>query len=123
MSSDAASSTDFVSTTEATVSGVWGRIMFFTLMTSASLHAVWAALAVGKLVPRNPWFLLVPVVYFVMGLVHTFLRCWLLALAVGLVHLSLRSGMAVEELAFYVFWMCFVSLFYSAGRVPQLYAM
>mmetsp|Transcript_30802 Transcript_30802/g.95139 ORF Transcript_30802/g.95139 Transcript_30802/m.95139 type:complete len:121 (-) Transcript_30802:6-368(-) len=119
----AESSTDFVSTNEATVSGVWGRIMFFTLMTSAALHAIWAALAVAKLVPKHPRFLFVPLAYFVIGLAYTFLRCWVLALAVGLVHLSLRSGMAVEELAFYVFWMCFVSLFYSAGRVPQLYAM
>jgi len=123
MSSEEAASTDFVSTSQPTVSGVWGRIMFFTLMTSASLHAVWALLAVAKLVPRNWKFALVPVAYFVMGLVYTFLRCWVLALAVGLVHLSLKSGMAVEELAFYVFWMCFVSLFYSAGRIPQLYAM
>jgi hypothetical protein len=117
------STTDIVSTTDSTVGGVWGRIMFFTVMASASLHALWAMLAVVKLVPFNPRFLFVPVIYFVVGLVYSFLRCWIVALAIGVVHLSLSSGMIVEELAAYAFCLCFVCLFYSAGRIPHLYSM
>jgi hypothetical protein len=117
------SSYDFVSTTEATVGGVWGRITFFTVMASASVHALWAMLAVAKLIPRNPRFLIVPVLYFAVGLTYSFLRCWLFALAIGIVHLSLKSGMTVLELALYVFCLCFVSLFYSSGRIPHLYSM
>lgn len=117
------SSSDLVNTGDATVGGVWGRIMFFTVMTSAACHGLWDVLAVAKAVRSNPRFLLLPVAYFAIGMIYAFLRCWILALAIAFVHLSLRDGMTVGELGFYVFCLCVVCMFYSAGRIPNLYSM
>jgi hypothetical protein len=97
--------------------------MFFTVMTTAACHALWNMLAVGKMLPQYPKLLALPLIYFVVGVVYSVLRCSVLALAIALVHLSLRNGMVLEELATYVFVLSFVCLFYSGGRVPNLYSM
>lgn len=117
------SSTDFVSSSDFSIGSTWGRIIFFTMMTSASCHAAWSLFAVAKLVPKRPRFVLVPIAYFAMGLVYAFLRCAVLAFAISTIHFTLKDGINVGELAVYVFGLCFLCLFSSAGRIPLLYSL
>ena len=114
---------DLLNENEGSVGGVWTRIMFFTVMTTATLHAAWSMLAVGKMLTTHPRLVLLPFIYFVVGLVYALCRCCVIALAVALVHLSLKNGMVTVELALYVFFLSFICLFYSGGRVPNIYSM
>ena len=108
---------------DVSVGGVFGRIMFFTVFSCATCHCLWNILAIAKMLPQHPRLVLLPLCYFVMGLVYAFLRGWVFALAIAFVHLALGKGMNTGELAAYVVCLSVVVMFYSGGRIPNLYSM
>jgi hypothetical protein len=113
-----------VDTAEASIVGIWGRIMFWTVVSCGTLHGCFGLLASVKLVADwHAKSLFVPITYFVVGAAYTFLRCSFLAFTIALVHFSLSAGLYLAELAVYVMMLTMLTMFFSSGRIPNLYAM
>lgn len=113
-----------VEDTEGSLFGIWGRIVFWCVVSCGTLHGIFGLVVSVKLVTDlNARSLLVPVIYFVVGALYAFIRCLWLAMAIALVHYSIADGLELGELAFYVLVLTMLCMFFSSGRVPNLYAL
>ncbi len=107
----------------SSLGGMWGAILFWTMVSCGTIHGIFGLVVSARLALHSIKFLFVPLIFFIIGVVYTFVRCAVLSLAVALVHLALQVDLQVGELTFYVFALSLLCLFFSAGRITNIYAM
>jgi hypothetical protein len=115
----------FLSTpTDVSVQNVWGRIVFLTVVTCGVLHAAGCIFLCWSLIRRDVRFLLAVFVYFLVGLLHSFMCSAPLAFAVAWVLLTLQQQtFDTIDMIVYAAILVAVSMYFSLGRIPEMYAL
>ena len=108
---------------DTSFSGNWGGIVFFTVISCGSIHGLFGCIICWKLLSKGLKALLIPPIYFLLGVLYSFLSTAILAAGIAIVHLSLKAGMNDLEMILYCSMLVMTHCFFSAGRTSALYSM
>ena len=105
------------------IGAMWGELILGTVIASAVIHSLYGVVTIRNLVFRDLKTLFIPVTFFIVGAIYSFLTMAPLAFAIAVVHFSLDSILLYSERVIYTTVMVMLTTFFSAGRTANLYAM
>lgn len=112
------------SVNDNSIGAMWGRLVFFTVVASSTIHALAAAVSCWSVVLNRPRLVcIVVLVHFAVGAVYSFVSCGVLSFAVALTLFTInRSQLGNTEMTVYVSIMTAFITFFSWGRTTLWYA-
>jgi hypothetical protein len=103
---------------------MWGRLIFYVVIVSAVMHAIWGLITGLKVLLRGDGLhaVLIPVIYFAVGGGYGFVIAAAPAGGLVLCHSTLDAGMTDLEMIIYCAVMGTLVAFYSSGKTSNIYS-